>query len=85
MPETCQQKRQLEGWVFSQVEAYEIFHAIVWQWKEELFCKSRKLLVPVLRRSTCVGKVFVVQASYGASPLGAPGNRPKSQAGFTTA
>lgn len=70
---------------FFQVEAYEIFHGTeetVWQWKEELFRKSRKLLAPGLRRAACVGTVLAGEAACRASPLVAPGNRPKSQAEF---
>lgn len=36
-------------------------------------------MVPGLRRSACARKVLVVEASCGASPPGAPGNRLDSE------
>lgn len=36
-------------------------------------------MVPGLRRSACARKVLVVEASYRASPPGAPGNRLDSE------
>lgn len=45
---------------------YEILHQTedtVWQWEEELFCKSS------LKKSSCFGEVSVVEAGCGAGPL----------------
>lgn len=69
-------------WFFSQVEVYEMFPQIegtVWQWKEELFCKSD------LKESSYIGDVCVVETSCEAGPLEAPWNQPKSHAGLVRA
>lgn len=65
-----EKKKEVGGvffcWLFSQVAVYKILNQTedtVWQWEEELVCKSS------LKKSSCFGEVSVVEAGCGAGPL----------------